>query len=735
MPKVPDPIDPMLAELGCPSPFLADGTANADHYRWLIRKSAEAFAKGILGLADLPKNITPQHINGFFEKYAEINGVEKKHLLDSRTPEEKAIDAVDRLVKDGTPIFEMLDEEILAIELAMDRVDQMMAAEVNAKIDKAKERALAVKRTRDPKTWRSIFRRVRVLRERARQDAIRGRKIKGISVGLAPARTLRFMLYVGRSNISSNRASGNTIFQIGTHHIRMALGAWEAVTGADYTPEGVKTGVFHYEGVLLVAPPGHGKTELGSHFMAERYCRNPSRQVIFGHAQEDVAQNNLKYVRACFDQDHPQGRRCRTLYPKVRLARKGNTGSEIHMDTGDKVKQASGMAFGIKAAISGMDASDIWFDDCVDQKEIDQETERNRTYSRINGTWLRRLRGKDTFHITTTTLWHPDDANMRRIELARRGELAVKVVIQACGGPNSRPPFAALWPEMYDEAFLEARYKEMRDPVLYAATFMSDPRSESARIVRSLRYYNPDATEHREWLRHAKHYLSIDPAATNREKSDFAGIVHAAIGPLRVIDTERKTVKHLTILRILNMVEIRANQIELGDRIGPFVLQSRRKIDVLAETKAGFHAIADYIQSRFGIDVIRIDPGDKSKEKRLRAVSTMIDNSAAGSGIEAVVEFPGKSVGDEVIPDEKFYWAYDQILKFGVVPDDHVLDAVTQLVSHLQYQLSPGEGWKTTRMITGRTLIDHDRFASVLPSGTRCPQDDEAAFFSEQPWN
>ncbi|MBK8246562.1 MAG: hypothetical protein IPK85_04060 [Gemmatimonadetes bacterium] len=724
-----------LKKVKCPPALREDGTPNPDHYRWLAKQVADRVVLAATGKADLPKNFNLVHAQQFLEKYAEANGVEAKHLHDSRSDGEKAMDAVGELLAETRSVFELADAEVRAVERAMDAIDSMALEEASAKMSEAHERALRFLREHpdDLKAWRSLLSRVMRLRDRARSSIPKG--TRAVDSAVESVRTLRFMVYVGRSNIAESVEAGPaaSVFKIGKHHVIMAMGVWEAQHGVVWYPDGPRKGEIKYAGAILVAPPGHGKSEYAAHWAAEEYCTNQHHQFIFGHAKEEKATDMLKYVRACFEPGHPQGRRRAALYPDITLKRKGNQGGEIHFDTGVKTKQASGVAYGIKAAISGSDASRILFDDCVDQKEVDQVTERDRTFARMNATWMARLRGNDTFHLTVTTLWHPDDANVRRIELARRGEIRLKVVIQACGGPDTSPPFKPLWPEMYGSDYLRQTYKAWRNPSLYSAAYMADPRSESARIIKAIKFYDPDSPMHDQFMRHPRRYISVDPAATNNEKNDRAGILLGAVGELRVISPDNRSIRKLTVLRILNATEIHVNPIELADKVGLFVTQCNRRIDgVMIETKTAFHAVADYLGAQWDVKTIRLDPGIKSKLQRLKACANLIDHSGAANGFEAIVEFPGKVDDMGVLgPDPKFQWFYDQVLKFGIVPDDHALDALTQMVNYLSDDLTPGNGWRTNQ-IPGRVRVLGPLEQEVFQSSERSAyaQDDDVRFFS-----
>jgi len=701
-----------LKKINCPPPLRHDGSPNPDHYRWLAKTLADRVVLAAVGKAELPKNMNLQHAQAFLERYAEANGVEKKHLHDARTESEKAMDAVEQLLAGGTSVFEMQDAEVRAVEDAMDAIDHMASAECNAKQSEAHERArrLLEERPNDLKAWRGLLKRVMRLRERARSPIPKGTP-QEMATAAEAAHLLRFMVYVGRSNMAQDRDAGPaaSVFSIGKHHVIMGMGIWEAQNGIVWYPDGARKGEFKYQGCILVAPPAHGKSELAAHWCALEYCKNQHHQFLYGHAMEEKAVDMLKYVRNCFDLTTPQGRRRATLFPEVVLARKGNQGSVIQIETGTKGKQASG--------------------------------ERDRTFHRMNGTWKSRLRGTETFHLTVTTLWHPDDANMRMIELARRGEVRLKVVIQACGGPDTNPPFKPLWPEKYGTDFLRQTYKSWRNPSLYSAAYMADPRAESARFIKQIKFYDPESTTHEAFMRHSRRYISVDPAATNNEKNDRAGILLAAIGETREPSPDGKSIRSLTVLRILNAVEIHVNPIELADKVGAFVKASRHKLEgVLIETKTGFHAVADYLAAQWDIKSIRMDPGMKSKIQRLKACANLIDASGRPEdGYEAIVEFPGKRDDHGNLgPDEKYLWFYDQVLKFGIVPDDHALDALTQLCNYLSDDLTPGGGWRTTYLPNQRRYLGPVG-ESIFRSEEVAThwQDEDVRFFSQgaHQWN
>lgn len=529
------------------------------------------------------------------------------------------------------------------------------------------------------------------------------------------------MIYVGRSSLSTGLGEGgaSSVFKIGFHHAKIAVDIWRAETGTHigmpmgedldpYHPEPViKKGAFQCDGAIVICPPSHGKTEEASHWCARRISENPYEQGWVVHAQAKQAENILGYVSNYFDITTAQGRRNRALFPSVPYVFKKRNNRVFWLDLPHKTKQPTMSAAGVRAKVSGSDASFILFDDPVDQRETEQDAERERTYSLMQGTWLTRLRGqkgkgdkRGTFHLTTTTLWHPDDANCRRIALAKEKQdtsafLPLLVSRQGCGGPNSVPPFKPLWPEMYGQQYLRRKYAEMRSPTLYSAAYMSDPVAEARKIIRKIRLYDPAHPDHARFLQIAKFYLSLDPAATNREGADKAGIVYGGLGELaweEISDDGTQVMSTEMRFRVLDAHQIHATQSELVEHA--FGLCLVNKVDhVVAETRSGYVAVAEMFENMHGIKPIRIDPGNKSKEIRLRSAAPMLEDGNSDSGLRAVVEFPGKrDETGKIVPDEKFHFLYDQILNFGFCSDDHCVDAVTQVVNYLASDLGVGRG-------------------------------------------
>jgi len=181
----------------------------------------------------------------------------------------------------------------------------------------------------------------------------------------------------------------------------------------------------------------------------------------------------------------------------------------------------------------------------------------------------------------------------------------------------------------------------------------------------------------------AQCYVTVDPTATNKEKADKAGLVYVAVGEVQTDYAKDGTVTtgFMTKARIVDYKEIHVNQVELADTVAQYSM-ARPVHQVHVETRSGYHATADILQNKYGIEAVRHDPGPKNKEQRLKACAGIVDNSLAG--LQALVEFPGVPHTDGKLgPDEKHKPFYNQFLDFGYAPDDHCVDAVTQLLNYL----------------------------------------------------
>src|SRR5690606_20156521 len=153
------------------------------------------------------------------------------------------------------------------------------------------------------------IRRVREVQEKARNPVPRGTPAH-LAHAARAAHLLRYMLYVGRSNIPERLLGASKgVYDPAEHLCKAALFLYEARHAIHYSAVGVEVNAYRCEGAILVMPPGHGKTDLIRADAALRACDDPLTQGFMVHAIKERAENNLQYIQSLFDDAKPEGRR------------------------------------------------------------------------------------------------------------------------------------------------------------------------------------------------------------------------------------------------------------------------------------------------------------------------------------------------------------------------------------------------------------------------------------------
>jgi hypothetical protein len=696
------------ANLGDLPPEMVNGKPNVDYYWALMDRLNKINTYHLAQGVAMPSY--QQAINGVIAQ-AKLVGFSERQVIDRRSENDKAIDAFDRLVNDGQSLLEVADSEILAIESLIKNINMHGKDWLEAKKrelentpdlppEKVEEQLADAEKQAERgadlgKRLAGLITKLKWVREQARNPFPAGSS-NSEAISLAAVHPMRFAAYVMRSNTTeAQQAGGNAaLMQFARHHYSMAFSIYFARRKMDIYPGGVWRDI-PYEGAVIVLPPEHGKSTFAFAYYGAHLCRNPYTKLMILHAKEEMAQKNLGYLASMFKTEDAMGRRRQALFPMEMLA---SSMGEFWFKLPQVSKSPTCVAAGIGSAKSGSDASDIWFDDAVDQEAALAKAERDRTFDRMTGTFMSRLRGNKGFHLTTNTLWHHDDANSRRIAMAQRSSnpLMLKVYIASCGGPDTSPKFRPLWPEVCSQAKLRGIYTQ--NPTLYRIAYMSDPTPEENKLVKRVRLYDPETSEHAEFMKDAKVHISIDPSATARETSDKAGVVHAAMGTLRwqTKDDNGVVTQHAEYrLRIIGSTLLMATQSDLIQYIVTFAVEN--DIDhIHIETVGAFTGLAERFEEEFGCEVIRHSTQNKSKKIRLQSAASYLEDVNAGKAghRRAVVEFPGvrNDVG-ALEADTGVVQLIREVLDFGTIGSDHSVDALTQLVNYLApYLAEAGDG-------------------------------------------
>jgi hypothetical protein len=762
---LPAPPDPHEAKINADAlgmdlpPVRINGQANPEFFR----RAYEVILMNGLRAAnsDQPLPVNLDKLREFIDQTAQSHGFDPKRLQDRRSDGEILDDAIERLAEDPDSYFE--NEVWARIDKLIDRIkDRMDEADAGCEeyID-AKKREVRL-------NWGKAMRRramaLRRLRERAtmpvpppppapptpsQTDADGDLDIAIAEEAAEAAHPLRYMAYVGRSNMDTVKRTKNTaapephdfVYQWGPHHYKMACDIWIARNGVAFDFNGGPSvealrGEIPYEGAIVIMPVGHGKTEFACAYMALEVNLRPRVQGVMLHAVDEKAWENLQYVEMYFDAASDFGRRSKSLFPKLAVTQ--STNKRFRVDAGQSLKSPTLTASGVNKASLGSNTTFQLLDDVVPQSDAEQPTDRDRRKRLLSGTWGTRMRGQNTFKLMIGTLWHSGDALMAMMAKADRyyhtsGREGVCYLIskQECGGIQDG--FTPLW-DIYSREYLRRKYYDL-GPHLYSAAFMSNPLTDEQKLVKRLRLYDPEdrleAMEgvpahertHAKFLASCLRYLSLDPSATNGERSDKAGVLYAGLGAVTMMSTDeagnpvRQTEKRL---RAFKSTEIGATQSDLVDHTLNFAMTN--PVDyVMVETRSGFRGIAEMFEGK-GVDVIRLDPKNKKKIERLRSAAVALEDANAPA-MRAVVEFPGvwtvKRNADgssrmELEIDPSFEKLQKQIIDFGVAEADHSVDCTTQLVNELLPELSVGRGAVTQAIVMAAAAVRNERKAVEL---------------------
>jgi hypothetical protein len=393
-------------------------------------------------------------------------------------------------------------------------------------------------------------------------------------------------------------------------------------------------------------------------------------------------------VREHFDLDTDVGRRRRALFPIVAIdAKRSKNKREIFTLYNGRKKnihqEGNCKAYGVHSQAQGVTVHRLRCDDPSDEKEQAEEGTRERTNNALASTWMSRLTGQDAFFTYICTRWHPEDFCGVLLRLAKSGDMNLAYYSLACGGPEDG--FAPIWPEAgYDEAFLKAVYARL-GPVNYACQYQNNPDAEESRRVKKLICFDraelDPETRSEEYTRFfndpaTTYYLSVDPTGTSSKYSHLAGITYAAMGNLRVDDTD-----YLRLL-FMRFWSVHEGQLGLAQIIADFC--KANKVDqILVETTSGFHATPEALEVVHGIPstkVLKRAPGAGTKIARLLKYAIHLEAGDA--------QFPGVWIrdehGDQVLQmDPDWVEMSTQLLQSGTARDDHLMDCVRQQLAEV----------------------------------------------------
>lgn len=677
---------------------------------------------------------------GVLETYAKLCGVDPKKVGDTRDPGDKALDAATQVISlGGGEMLGLLEDELDAIEEGMERCRTLGPKEIEALNQMARGASRGrilgghdpnAEQDADPKAWAEAadrwidcLRRIRFLRRLAKDPDLNG--IAGWTPVVAKGtHLLRFMLYVGRSDMPADSPAGK-VFKIGRPQVKMSMAlhlsreGYAMIDGVGLLAPGDRNPISNtifpglkYDGVVIIAPPRHGKSDILKHRRVMRLNTDPTRQSAYLTASDDMGDIMLKAVKQYFLKNTAQGRRNLSLYP-MELADYDNNANSLRIRCDNPPRQPQLIGHGIYTKRQGINLDELDVDDPVNSDDRTSPTERERRKTAFRGTWLTRLQGEHPFVVYAGYPHHHDDLlweTKKRAEMGARTAGAQGTIMWVCcqpvGGPNTNPKFKPIWPEMYDAKWLEAKFRSMNDPVMWSANYMGQPITESERLVQKLRLYDSESEEHQEFLQSSLFYVGADPAAKGDGTGDPAGLVIGAEGdcvtyhdgPMGRIGRAE------TQLRIVFEDEFQATQNELNNHLLNLGAANGRIAMAYIEEVTGLgSAMVEVLRDIHGVSAIEGVPlgrgggkGSAGKGTRLKAIAGLLENSSPD--LPARVLFPGvwkvdPETGERsLVLHPSMERLANYILNFAVTSGHHSLDALTMLVRKRMPYLTQGEG-------------------------------------------
>lgn len=381
--------------------------------------------------------------------------------------------------------------------------------------------------------------------------------------------------------------------------------------------------------LLIAAPPGHGKSWLGSHhFPGWILGQDPTCNVIaVSHTDELAAGWGRKVRNLVMSAEHQR------LFPTSIVSEDNRAGGRWGLTEGGEY-----FAVGVGGAVIGRRADWVVIDDPLrGAEDAESETVRKNMWLWFTSDLITRLRPNAKI-ILIATRWHLEDLTGRLLEESRsgRGDRWETVVLPAIANdrdPLNRAPGEALWPESYPVTALE-RIKSLESSRQWEALYQQNPVPESGGII--------DRTWFKTWKQPAPPKLdfvlqSWDTALTAKDTSSYSACLTFGVF------TDKETgVKNLILLsawrgrlewpELRRMVARMARDYLDQDLRNPITYSNegkrpdRRPDTILIEAKASGHIlILDLLRANITATPFNPDKfGDKIQ--RVRLATDIIEN-------------------------------------------------------------------------------------------------------------
>lgn len=399
--------------------------------------------------------------------------------------------------------------------------------------------------------------------------------------------------------------------------------------------------------IIITMPPRHGKSRIVSNlFPAWFFGRNPRSEVIFTTYNQDLAEDNGRYVRNTLNSPA-----FRDVFPDVKI--RNDSASARRFST-----NANGnyFAVGVGGPLTGRGAKLLIIDDPIkNREEAESPSIRQAVIDWYTSTAYTRL-APGGIVIIVQTRWHMED--LAGLALLQEHEGWVHLDLPAILDERAAdfmaaPVGSALWPEQFplDVLLKTKRSLPARD---WASLYMQSPITEGGNIVKR--------SQIMDWTDPEPPYCqfiiaSFDTAFGTRDQNDPTaltvwGLFHDANGVMHAILLDAKQ-------RRVEFPELKAWVIDVDERHQPDI--------VLVENKASGQSLIQELR-RSKVPVQATNPGRQDKVARLHACTPLFEAGKVWAPLS-------KDFANE--------WA-EQLVTFPASKHDDLVDSTTAALKRLR---------------------------------------------------
>ena len=307
--------------------------------------------------------------------------------------------------------------------------------------------------------------------------------------------------------------------------------------------------------VLIMAPPGHGKTTCLRWYVANKLATEGRRRILALYDRDDKPPKEGSLLQTII-----LSGRYKALYPEVRILgrkeRREKSGKRFATSGLSPLsREPSWEGYAIMANFQGSGYDDLICDDMCPPKVRWEQWLRKEVNRRFEQVAQNRLRRPATAKITMiATPWHDDDAHGRIREKARSGDLEGWLILI--------DPFAImddahgiakpLWDGRFGSRFLQQR--KVAEGAGYNCSFRLRSSTVEEKTLSRIWFYNsePDGEftndldrKRLDILSQCERWLSIDPSATGNIGSSDNGVVEFRWTPNDYLYVSEVWFKHL----------------------------------------------------------------------------------------------------------------------------------------------------------------------------------------------